>query len=751
MAIINRMAIWICVGIYEVVSYAFRIFLLLAQNELFDTASYSNILKNFYIIIGVVMLFVLSFALLRGMVNPDEQKQGTAMVKKVIVNLITSFIGLAVLPTIFSFAYDFQDSFIMTQNVFGQIFGYSTSASTDGNIEQGANKITNGVFTAFFREDPSVGEAFNSDNVSLSDIKAQVDINGNFTAYTDFADAVTNGKVIFNFLISLLAGLFFIYIAVSFCFDMALRAVKLFFYQLIAPLPLFFRIMPEGKLSGVFGNWVKVLLTCYLEVYIRVLVFYLAVFLCRIIIDTSPFAAKGETTSLMANAFIIMGIVLFMKQAPKLLSEVTGLDSGNMKLGIPGKLKEAGVFSAAKALGVGATALGAGAIAGARNAFHARSKWDDVKDKGFKEKAKVVGSGILSTIAGASSGFVKGVQTRPGKIKDIPNNIVNAAQGATSARAKRESYAADKGNTLKGVAMGHVQDVITRGKELVGIGVGDEKLGYYETAAQATDSYNSLSESTYKKKQEYVDQSSVVKRLDAEYKTLSAQTNERIKRYDEQKNALLIERNNSTTTDARRLEIDTELKNIETNRSKLELDLDNLHNSFKFEETKLEELQRSMSVKKKDIISVAATRLSVDQRVNYSNDSQIQDSYREALYKSFVDDFDSLANLRGTREENREIINANGQKETVSVRFVKFIDKKGNEVEKEISGNDKKIFDAMYNGQEVDAEWINEDNVLKVQDALDKANTGRQHVKTEIERKHIVETGNRSTDKKSGS
>ena len=77
---------------------------------------------------------------------------------------------------------------------------------------------------------------------------------GEFNAYNDFSKNVEDGEIDFNFFLSLIAGLFLIYIAVSFCFDMALRMVKLVFYQIIAPIPIFARVIPEGPLSKSFDN-----------------------------------------------------------------------------------------------------------------------------------------------------------------------------------------------------------------------------------------------------------------------------------------------------------------------------------------------------------------------------------------------------------------------------------------------------------------------------------------------------------------
>ena len=368
----TKIGIWIVVGIYNVAAAAFKIFLILATGEVVSPSTYNDIIKNFYIVIGIIMLFVLAFSLLKGMVNPDDQKNGTSTIKKIILNLVSSGIIMAVLPTIFAFAYDFQDSVLLTQNTIGRFFNYGSLESTEGGntideIGKGAYSVANGVFSAFLNVNESKCDgsdiaacqesvhAKDGDKISFAEALKIAEDEGRFSQYTDFSENVAKDEVDFNFLLSILAGLLLIYVAVSFCFDMAVRLVKLVFYQIIAPIPLFMRIVPNSKFSDMFSKWTKITLACYAEVYIRIFIFYFTVYLCKAMLS-APFLTTnvfkwGFFIGLLTKAFILMGLVMFMRQAPKLIKDITGLDSGNMKLGIRDKLKEGGAFAAGNALG----------------------------------------------------------------------------------------------------------------------------------------------------------------------------------------------------------------------------------------------------------------------------------------------------------------------------------------------------------------------------------------------------------------
>ena len=531
-------------GVYSVVNGAFQIFFDLASNEIISSNAFEDLISNFYLVIGIIMLFVLAFSLLRGMINPDDSKQGTSMVKKIVVNLVTSTVILAILPFVFTFAYDFQRA-MLTYNPIGTFFGYGSNngSSNEDEAEKGANTLVNSVYTAFLNvSDTKLKEC----EVNISECsngmstlclqECQKDISnpedsgktfydaielagttGNFSVYKDFVSVINDkdSELSFNMLLQLIASLILLYIAVSFCFDMAVRAVKLIFYQIIAPVPVFLRIVPNSKVSGTFNEWIKITLTCYLEVYIRIFAVYFAIYLCNAFLAQNFFDNSGFI-GFLTNAFVVMGIIMFMKQLPKLLGEVTGIKSDGMKLGLKDKFKDGGFFMAGAALGGGVTAL-------TRNAINkggvANNKWDNVRQKQGKDKVKALGSALWSTTAGIGGsmvgGFASGVM-RAGKgassaksFGDMKNTALKGAKEAVDARDRRTTYKANHGygddqNIVVGnwnVLKGHVTDAIRTGKEWAEIGVVTSgEADYFTAGAKAFDGVHSQIEAAYKGK-----------------------------------------------------------------------------------------------------------------------------------------------------------------------------------------------------------------------------------------------------------
>jgi len=473
--------IWIVSGIYKIAALAFKLFLILANGQVVDSDSYKILITNFYVIIGIVMLFVIAFSLLKGMVNPDDQKQGTSLIKKLIINLVTSVLILAVLPTIFTFAYDFQSS-VINRNVIGKFFGYGDITNSNNEkipdnmlnaVGSGANQMVNGVFTAFFNvnmnsevcknkaydkcqeeiKSDALGLVSGSDRKSFAETISSVNKDADFSRYQNFSGSVSNDSIDFNFLLSLIAGLALIVVSVSFCFDMAVRSIKLVFYQIIAPIPILLRIMPDSKMSGTFNKWVQITLTCYFEVYIRILVFYFCLWLIKTMLTSGGLfsgmiANYGFGLGILGQAFIILGIIMFMQQAPKLIGEALGVDSSKMGLGL-GKALTAGAF-----IGGGVTALTRNAVNATGNV---KNKWGDKKGLG---KAGLIAGGVASAFAGGASGALRAGRAgwNAKSVKDMKNAASTGAVQATNARDARAKHKATYGSGFTEVAGGHIQD-----------------------------------------------------------------------------------------------------------------------------------------------------------------------------------------------------------------------------------------------------------------------------------------------------
>ena len=144
----------------------------------------------------------------------------------------------------------------------------------------------------------------------------------------------------------------------GFAVDIAVRAIKLAILRMVAPVPIISYINPPKQGGGAFDNWTKSLISTYVDLFVRLAIVYFGLFMIQIIMnggmDIFGSNVQGFTfTSGVAFIFIILGILVFMRQAPQFIKDVLGI-----------KGKPMGNVGLSSLLGGTAMAIGGGGLAG---------------------------------------------------------------------------------------------------------------------------------------------------------------------------------------------------------------------------------------------------------------------------------------------------------------------------------------------------------------------------------------------------
>lgn len=460
-------------SIFKLVNSAYRIFLALAEADIFKNAEFDIITRNMYEILSIVMLFALAYGILVKIVDPENSKSGVDG-KKILQKLVMAIVLLALIPSIFSFMFGLQEA-ILESNVLNSIFTGSSNVGAQ-NIQNAGNVMAVNSFKPFFT--PNVNNDTNPEDArgiiknhteygvtldneesygckyeecTLAEVDSFAEKTGDFGFYQAFATNINEGEVDFQWLIALVVGGFLVYAMISFCFDMALRVCKLAFFEIIAPIAIFCNVIP--KMEDVFKKWLSNTTKTFISVFTRIIVMNFGVYLISIIVknvDLGLDNAGNWFLNLIAKCFLILGIVMFMRQAPKLLSDLFGFGDGDMKLGIKDKLKSSGAFAAGAAIGAGTTGLVRNTVHGVQNVRNA---------KGFKDKSKAILKLGGSAVAGTASGFTKGAwyAKGAGSGKDMKNAASQAANKTVENRMKREAYKAAHPGFM-GATRGHLED-----------------------------------------------------------------------------------------------------------------------------------------------------------------------------------------------------------------------------------------------------------------------------------------------------
>ena len=377
--------------IYDLINFSYQVFIALASAQIFTAEQYQNMAQKVYVVIGVVALFIVAYALLRAIADPDGAAKGDMAVGKIVPNLLKAIILIAFVPTIFNIAYNVQNVIIKNNVIPALIVGnsYNNSSSVSNinggtfDLKSAGNNLANETFTQFLtptsgdkssvtlEEDCKIGTCIEKDDVagiSYEDMyKSVEDESKGYIVYANLGESAAKGNVDFNFPMQFAVGLFMVYVFVSFCIDMGLRVIKLAYYQIIAPIPILTLIIPGQK--KIFDNWKNGSISTFAEVFVRLAVVMLGMVLVQSLPDPSNTSFWSGTminpstsVSAFARIFVIIGILLFIKQAPKLISDMFGIKSGSFKLGIGEKLGEMAFLGgvANKAQGAITGALGAG-------------------------------------------------------------------------------------------------------------------------------------------------------------------------------------------------------------------------------------------------------------------------------------------------------------------------------------------------------------------------------------------------------
>lgn len=491
--------------VYRFVDYLYDIFYTLAKVNIFSASDYRNIVKNIYVILGLIMMFALSYSLLKAVINPDEFAKGENSFPKLIKNVIVSLAIIAVLPTVFTFAFRFQNAVLnqdtipkllfdkggdyelATRENAGEMMAYYVmSAFLHPNVDwcqENGYAMDDGK-TVTGQDDPDINLSTCASNIngdgdwlvtngenlqSVTQKFKNPNSNYDISAFNDFGESAAKGKITYNALVSTAAGVFLAIVLLNFCFDMALRVVKLMFYQIIAPIPVVCRVIPGGKFKDVFGDWVKKTISTYVDVFMRIAVMYLGVYMISLVVDNFSSVNLGAINNdipkrMVAEALIIMGVVTFIRQAPKLIGDMFHLDTGGWKLGIMDKLAMGG------ALAAGSTLLSAGGMLG-RNAVNAIKDFRATRGQNLGARIGAAVRGVGSTIAGTASGGVRGF--RAGKSAKNLADVKNAARTSIDAATKKREERAN----MRYRAQSAVRNA--RGENRTGV------LGAVETAAAA--------------------------------------------------------------------------------------------------------------------------------------------------------------------------------------------------------------------------------------------------------------------------
>lgn len=444
----------ICNIVYKLIAFCYEVLYKLGTINLLQDEAVQNLISRVTLIIGIFMVFRVTFAFVQYIVDPDAMLDKSKGVPSIVKKIIISIVLLGSTPYLFSMAFKIQKTVLDSHVLERLIFANDTiDTSTFGGV------ISSTVFTTFYRinegpSNPNVQTYVDCKEIVNEYLDNEISTsNGSLDlAYacllerTDYpANPVDKNKKVSSAYIvdfdgggtlALVAGLVTLYISFLFTLQIGVRMFQLAYLQMVSPIPIAMYITPKG--DDQLKKWGQQCLTTFLDLFLRIIIIYLAMFLIEVVRDNNDFKTLfggGALYNTYVTCILMIAILIFAKKIPNLLKEIFpslgGAAGFSYSLKMPDEAKKVGLFGVGAALG----AAGAAASNMLYGAGNIRKNWKENEgttgQKLWQATKGVFGTGA-SMIGGAASGLNKGR-----KIKDL-KGVRGVVQQTNDNRDKRD-------------------------------------------------------------------------------------------------------------------------------------------------------------------------------------------------------------------------------------------------------------------------------------------------------------------------
>lgn len=414
----------------------------IADTDVFGELIYQY-LGRIYTFLGIFMVFKLSFAMINYIINPDTLTDKGKGFSKLITNVVISLILLAITPNLFDAAFKLQSDLLSSNAVYQIVTGKKLPTS-DGNsnksLEENAKvqgkEMSYAVYSSFIYK--SGGDDYELEDQKICEIKA-----GATCLLDEDVIIKKDGKKFtyeYKYLISTICGCAVAYMLLMFCFDAAVRSVKLGFLQIIAPIPILSMIDP-GKGTDKVSKWGKECGKTFIDLFIRLAGIFFALDVIHSILSSKEmmkyYSSGASVNNLFVRLFVIIGCLMFAKQLPNLIESILGIKLSGDGFSLKKRLGNVPGLGVAKAAGAGALGFAGGMAA---NTWATRGNW---KGQGLGNGFRNVGS----ILAGGMSGAGRGLTSKEKNLFKAAGAGVKGSVDARNLRADR--YATGEGG-IKG-------------------------------------------------------------------------------------------------------------------------------------------------------------------------------------------------------------------------------------------------------------------------------------------------------------
>lgn len=469
--------------IYSLVSYSFKLFLLMCQLNFNSLQTIIQpLLDRAQAVIIVFIVFKLGIELVNALVKPEEiEKKGGKLIKELFI--------IGVMLIMYPWVFTVLNEISMLIVGVPDTYEFTVLSSIGVTNEKDAGLISRFVFgketevkdigdfialetLGMFVRDTS-GDGSNISHDELDDTIKDGD-GYNFKKLVNILDKVDR-KVDYTWGISALMGGYIIYSIVSAAIEIGIRAFKLIVLQILAPVAIISRL--NDKKGNIFDNFVSTYIQVYVSAFVRIAtMLVMTSFISKFILNIGDFfdSSVGETTGMtriLLTLIIIFSGYKFAKESAKFIDGILKTKMADSKGGF-------GDF-VGKALG-----FGTGALVGAGVGIAS----------GISEGAGFGGT-AWNTIRGAAQGGYNGM-----KGKDVSDKVKKISSNNEKIRGRSQEYAR---RGFDNIVLGGMGTAIGLDK------IQDAKVRKYDDASKAMDAYDAAVKDAMVRSQEKATDASI--------------------------------------------------------------------------------------------------------------------------------------------------------------------------------------------------------------------------------------------------
>lgn len=312
----------------------YNYFVQILEGTLFTPDIIDGIMERLYIIVGLVIFFKLSTLAIKYIVSPEAFLDGKAGGEQLIKRILLGSVLIILMPLIFKTATNLQYA-IIGDNIIGKILlpeeiykDYQKDKSNTG--KKIGMMIVSGFFTWNDAIDPDASK-------EATKLKNQYDKVEKYNDLTYFDEEQINKKVpeddgeyIISYvpIISTLAIGYYLITLLKYAAEVVMRSVKLAFLQIIAPFSIV-KWMLDPADTETLKKWINTTVSTYIMLFLRVLTLWIIAMMAYYLKNGMP-TDNGVVSLISADsdevlkALIIIGLFAFLKELPKLFSDLFG-------------------------------------------------------------------------------------------------------------------------------------------------------------------------------------------------------------------------------------------------------------------------------------------------------------------------------------------------------------------------------------------------------------------------------------------